>query len=110
MQWEHIKQNPSVRRLCDLTAVLYEPPLRIVNNRTAAYYMYRDVAKCNEDKEIFQRANLRYDITIIPPLTIGREYVKTFGHYPSRACNGELSYPEIYEVLQGEAYYPLKNV
>ena len=98
---------PKIRHLSDLKPVLYEPPENTTT--TPAYYMYRDIANCNEHRKIFQRANLRYDITVIPPLIVGREYIKTFGHYHSKPCNGELSYPEIYEVLQGEAYYLLQK-
>jgi len=50
---------------------------------------------------------LRYDYTIIPPAKVGTEFIKTFGHYHPKA-NG-ISYPEIYEVLKGEALFVLQK-
>ena len=44
------------------------------------YYMYRNVARC-EDRRIIERHGLRFDITLIPPGMIGQEYNKTVGHY-----------------------------
>ena len=52
---------------------------------------------------------LRYDITVIPPARLGKEYVKTKGHYHPKAPNFDVSYPEIYQVLEGEAVYLLQN-
>jgi len=68
------------------------------------YYMYRGMGLSEEDKKKIETARLRYDITVIPPLMLGKEFNKTAGHYHCEAANG-VSYPEIYEVLSGEAYY-----
>ena len=48
-------------------------------------------------------AKARYDITEIPAGNIGGEFNKTFGHYHEKAL------PEIYEVLEGHAYFLLQN-
>jgi len=93
----------SVRRISDLKDVLLDPP----EEEGDAYYMFRDVCR-PEDREKFEAHAVRYDITVIPPGTIGKEYIKTFGHYHPEAGYG-LSYPEIYEVLDGEALFLLQT-
>jgi len=93
----------SIRRIFDLKDVLLDEP----SEDGDAYYMFRGVHR-PEDEEKFKEHKIRYDITVIPPRTIGREYIKTLGHYHPEAGYG-LSYPEIYEVLQGEALFLLQT-
>ena len=64
------------------------------NKNTILYDMYR---------AIYEDENLRYDITVIPPAMLGTEYVKTTGHFHPGL------YPEVYEILNGEAYYLLQK-
>ncbi|MGB9927147.1 MAG: glucose-6-phosphate isomerase family protein [Methanosarcina sp.] len=52
---------------------------------------------------------LRYDITIIPPAMLGKEFVKTAGHYHPKAPRAHVSFSEIYQVLEGEAVYLLQK-
>jgi glucose-6-phosphate isomerase len=67
------------------------------------YYMHRDVHReC--DGDAFRKAHRRYDITVIPPATLGDERVKTVGHYHELTMKG-VSYPELYEVLSGTAHF-----
>jgi len=91
--------DASVRRIFDLKDVLLDEP----EEDGDAYYMFRGVHR-QEDEEKFRHHKVRYDITVIPPRTIGREYVKTYGHYHPEAEPGR-SYPEVYEVLQGRALF-----
>ncbi len=58
------------------------------------YYMYRGLKKKN---------GARYDITVIPPKMLGKEFVKTKGHYHIG------SYGEIYIVLKGKAIYLMQK-
>ncbi|MEK6954696.1 MAG: glucose-6-phosphate isomerase family protein [Candidatus Micrarchaeota archaeon] len=71
------------------------------------YYMFRDV-KRKEDAALFESSHLRYDITVLPPMKIGSEFNKTYGHYHEMATS-KLSYPELYEVMHGEAHYLLQQ-
>ncbi len=72
--------------------------------------MYRDLYATRAHKDIIVEHQLRYDITIIPPLKMGVEYVKTLGHYhPPIAVGSPYTYPELYEVLEGEAHYLLQR-
>ena len=86
---ENIK--PAIRYLKEMTSVLYDREwLKEADLNQPLYYMYRGVKQEN---------NLRYDITIIPPFYLGRELVKTKGHYHQG------SYQEVYQVLEGRAIY-----
>lgn len=73
------------------------------------YYMYRDMHLSKKDHEAIKESGLRYDITVIPPRMLGCEYVKTAGHYHETVPGTGLTYPEIYEVLDGEALYFLQR-
>ena len=55
-----------------------------------------------QDEEKVKAANLRYDLTLIPPGRIDGEFAKTAGHYHK-------SYPEVYEVLHGRAYFLIQK-
>jgi len=74
------------------------------------YYMYRELAKNDAEKQILTKNKIRYDITLIPSRMLGCEYVKTLGHYHPLVPNTKFSYPEIYEVLEGKAHYLLQNL
>ncbi len=73
------------------------------------YWMYRDLHFAR-DEAVLRSHNLRFDATVIRGGLIGREFIKTAGHYhPVMPAYG-LSYPEIYEVIHGEAVYLLQKV
>ncbi len=100
--------DPSVRRLKELFDVAYDKDFfKSIDRMKAVYYMYRDVCR-QEEKNIFESLQLRHDITFIPSFNIGKEYVKTSGHYHPIATD-ELSYPEIYEIISGKAHYILQK-
>jgi glucose-6-phosphate isomerase len=63
------------------------------------YYMYRNVYKNND---------MRFDITLIPPLEIDGECAKTHGHYHPGSEDG-LAYPEVYQVLSGSGVFILQK-
>ena len=78
-----------------LKKVVKDPTIITEENKdTILYDMYR---------AIYEDEDLRYDITVIPPAMLGTEYVKTTGHFHPGL------YPEVYEVLNGEAYYLLQK-
>jgi glucose-6-phosphate isomerase len=70
--------------------------------------MYRDLAKSETDRQWLHSRRLRYDITVIPPCNLCGEWVKTKGHYHPKNPVG-IGYPEVYEVLEGEAKYLLQS-
>ncbi len=103
--------TPVVRTLGEMKEVLYDPGFLVTASMDTVplYYMFREVAKTEADAQQITALGLRYDITIIPPLKLGLEFVKTAGHYHPRVPDSKLTYPEIYEVLEGEAHYLLQR-
>ncbi len=100
------KFKADVRWVEDLKPVLAFP--ETLKDNFPAYYMFRDLYYSKSDRERILEHRLRFDLTVIPPAKIGREFIKTFGHYHPPA-EGNLSYAEIYEVLSGEAIYLLQK-
>ena len=117
--WKGPLPEPSVRTVRDMACVLADPNTATTNLGPDAplYYMFRDLAMTEEDRAHLQSQDVRYDITVIPPVDpelLGGEYVKTKGHYhpdipsSSPSCPG-ITYPELYQVLAGEARYLLQK-
>lgn len=88
-------KKPDIRYLSEMKKVLYDQKWAKTAPNFELYYMYRGVKK---------RGNLRYDITIIPPKMLGREYVKTKGHIHLE------KYQELYKVLEGNAIFLIQEV
>lgn len=104
---------PAVRRLAEMQDVLYRGRESGKEEdkggaERALYFMYRALS-LPEHQTLFRKNGIRYDITVLMPGSIGAEYIKTAGHYhplkPGTAC----TYPEVYEVLYGRAYYLLQK-
>lgn len=107
LRFGSVTREASIRRARDMAEVIQDKEWLEENREAELYYMYRDLYR-EGDKEKIREEGLRYDITIIPSRKMGREYVKTKGHYHPEAAQG-MSYPEIYEVLEGEAHYLLQK-
>lgn len=86
--------KPDIRFLNDMKEVLYDQKWGKHAPNFELYYMYRGIKK---------KAGLRYDKTVIPPLMLGQEFVKTKGHQHVGA------YGEIYIVLAGQALYLMQK-
>lgn len=95
----------SKRNLFDLREVVKDP---ISGDDRELYYMYRDLHK-EEDEQRIHENNLRFDMTVILPGMIGDEFAKTLGHYHPVKSGQNLSYPEVYEVVSGRAFYLLQR-
>ena len=103
--WEGELPEPSVRTIQEMRSVLAEPECACESH---LYFMYRDLARSDDDWQWLHTHHLRYDLTVIPPRDICGEYVKTKGHYHPKNAQG-VGYPEIYEVLEGEVHYLLQS-
>ena len=101
-------QTPDIRHLFDMKEVIFDQEWLNKQENIELYYMYRGMGLSEEDKKKIENARLRYDITVIPPLMLSKEFNKTAGHYHCEAADG-ISYPEIYEVLSGEACYLMQH-
>lgn len=100
--------HPQVRTLREMQAVIFDKAwLHTADLDQALYLMYRDCV-LPQDREIARQLAVRYDITVVLPVRLGREYNKTKGHYHSEYKPG-LCYPELYQVLEGEAHILLQK-
>ncbi|MDD4255877.1 MAG: glucose-6-phosphate isomerase family protein [Methanofollis sp.] len=103
--WPGTLPAPSVRTVDEMRCVLADPTCTADG---PLYVMYRDCALTPEDRTWFAGQHLRFDLTVIPPATPGGEYVKTKGHdHPENAAG--VGYPELYQVLAGEAHFLLQT-
>ena len=102
-------REPDIRRLYDMSGVIFDQKWLASAPNLELYYMYRDLYLSRSDRDRLLDQSLRYDITVIPPGMLGLEYIKTAGHYHPMPPGGRVSYPEIYEVLEGEALYLLQK-
>jgi glucose-6-phosphate isomerase len=73
-----------------------------------AYEMFRDVYLSQRDRELIFEWKVRYDYTFTNPGRIGGEFIKTYGHYHPEA-EKNLSFPEIYEILEGKAIFIIQK-
>jgi glucose-6-phosphate isomerase len=99
--------TPDVRHLEDFKDVL--APNSPLAGPKDAYFMYRDVG-WPDDKKMFRQRNYRYDITTLQAGVIGRELLKTVGHYHPIIPGTNVTYPEVYEVISGRAHYICQKV
>ncbi|MEM4414320.1 MAG: glucose-6-phosphate isomerase family protein [Candidatus Caldarchaeum sp.] len=100
--------HPQARTLREMQSVVFDKDwLRTADLDQPLYLMYRDCV-LPHDKKIAQELSVRYDITVLLPVRLGREYNKTKGHYHSEYKPG-LCYPELYQVLEGQAHVLLQK-
>ncbi len=103
------KLDSSYRKLSAMKEVIMDKnAITAENGDEQIYMMYRDVA-AESDRSAFDKIGVRYDVTIMPDYRLGNELNKTLGHYHPKAEDG-VSYPEIYEILKGEALILLQKI
>jgi glucose-6-phosphate isomerase len=103
--WTGTLPEPEIRQVEDMRQVLASPDCQETG---PLYFMYRDLALTESDRQWLRSHHLRYDITAIISRDICGEKVKTKGHYHPASPSG-IGYPEIYEVLVGHAHYLLQE-
>lgn len=96
----------STRTLEELRTVLEDPQ---AEGPEIIYWMYRNTGR-KIDAGIQEGHDLRYDLSCFRSVMLGREYMKTSGHYHPNVPGQQVAYPEIYEVLYGEALYVMQKV
>ena len=90
-----IKQiKPQIRYLNEMKSVLYDQKWAKTAPNLEVYYMYRGVKEKN---------GLRYDITVIPPRILGKEFIRTKGNRNSK------NFQELYIVLKGKAIFLMQK-
>mgnify|MGYP001043535082 CR=1 FL=1 len=103
------KYNPDTRELKDIEDVVFDKEWLKTAKSFELYYMYRDLAENEEEYDKIFANNLRYDITIMFPKMLGKEFNKTVGHDHPIVPGTSITYPELYEVLEGEAIFLLQD-
>jgi glucose-6-phosphate isomerase len=99
--------EPLVRTVKELDSVLMNRTfVTRQNGNDPLYYMFRGVGSLTN--RMFAEHEMRYDITILENYDLGGELNKTIGHYHPTA-EGDLAYPEVYEVFSGEALFILQK-
>jgi len=86
--------KPDIRYLNDMKLVLYDQKWAKTAPNFELYYMHRGIK---------QKGEFRYDITVIPPKMLGKEFIKTKGHYHIG------KHKEIYQVLKGQAVFLMQK-
>lgn len=96
----------STRQKSDLAEVVADKSIALPEE--PAYFMYRNVRAAGDEAELKERS-LRFDLTVIPGGTLGKEYAKTLGHYHPTKPGTAYVYPELYYVVSGQATYILQK-
>ena len=99
---------PSVRKIADMRDFLFDQQASFSDGENV-YYMYRGVC-LTQDKEKFKKAHLRYDLTVIKPGLLGKEFSRTIGHFHPFKPGTKIRYPEIYEVIFGRALFEIQKM
>jgi glucose-6-phosphate isomerase len=98
-------EEPEIITIKDALPVLYE---KLKATDEILYYKYKNIY-FEEDEAIFKEYNIRQDITVLSPGKIGKEYKKTIGHFHPLKNTGKETYPEYYQVVNGEAIILLQK-
>ena len=98
-----VVEETKARQLDELAQVAMDPKT-CRGSDEVAYYMYNGVY-LKSDAARLAGVPLRYELTLIPPRRIGREFVKTLGHRHCPEPRSGLDYAEVCEVLAGTAHF-----
>jgi glucose-6-phosphate isomerase, archaeal len=90
-----------VRKKAQMESVLMTP--EAISDDTELYYNFV-LQDAGTHHDAFRRLNLTFACVLLPPLRIGREFVKTHGHYHPLMPGSAVSYPEIYTHYFGRLY------
>jgi glucose-6-phosphate isomerase len=70
------------------------------------YWMYNDVYT-RDDKAICDVSPVQYELTLLAARPLGSERNKTFGHIHNIGYRAQATFPEVFEVIYGTAYFLL---
>jgi glucose-6-phosphate isomerase, archaeal len=81
------------RTIGELRAILREPT--DLPDLTPVYWNFKLKGAGSAEPDISE-LGLTFGLVCLPPLKIGKEYVKTHGHYHSVMPGSEIAFPEVY--------------
>ncbi len=93
----NLRHSRSQRTVKEISSTLMEKAEDELDK--VVYYMFRDV---------YKKENIRFDITLIPAISMNKECAKTHGHYHPKGEDG-FAYPELYQVLKGKCIFILQK-
>jgi len=93
-----------VRRLSDMKALFKDGSG--LNDDLPLYYMYNGVYR-QQHKDLFEKAGIKYEYTLLLPTIINGECVKAHGHIHGESPITKTNFLEVYEVLGGSGYFQL---
>jgi len=99
-------EEDRVRRLAELAPVLAEAVGR--RGRRVEYQMLNGVRRAQDSG--LQDLPLRYELTIMGGRPIGSEAAKTYGHVHVRPPGARFGYPEVVEIVHGEAGFLIQDL
>jgi glucose-6-phosphate isomerase, archaeal len=90
-----------VRRKADIAEVLFDGAG--MNDETELYWIFQ-LIDAGPHTRSFEDRSTTFACVLLPGRKIGREYVKTQGHYHPAMPGISLEYPEVYSHLFGDVY------
>jgi glucose-6-phosphate isomerase len=105
---EVVVDETKTRLLDELTPVALDQAV-CRQSQDIAYYMYNGIYR-NRDATRLANLPMRYELTLIPPRQIGREFIKTFGHIHNTEPKSGQTYAEVCEVLLGQAHFVFQTL
>jgi oxalate decarboxylase/phosphoglucose isomerase-like protein (cupin superfamily) len=94
-----VRLGRTARRQAELAPVLLEADGLAP---TTELYWNLPLLDAGPATDLLEQTGLTYSCVLLPPLKIGREYVKTQGHYHPDMAGSDITYPEVYAHLWGE--------
>lgn len=101
------KKNPKKPELKDYKEYKSFFESKIDKNKKL-YYIYRNSSPSNFSK-LFKEANLRFDLTLILQGRVGKEPIRTIGHFHKKDKKTGKIPSEIYQVISGKAIFFLQS-
>jgi glucose-6-phosphate isomerase len=101
-----LRFNRIVRTKGDIAKVL--PEGRDMDDAEELYWIFQ-LADAGSHQSSFDDSGLTYACVLLPSKKVGREFVKTQGHYHPRMPGTNLEYPEVYSHLFGQIYLLLQR-
>lgn len=101
-----VAEEDLVRRLRELTGVLAEPA---ASSGERIEYRMLNGTRLRQDEHLVDH-RLRYELTAMPGRPLGSEAAKTAGHVHVRPPGATLGFPEVVEVLHGEAGFLIQDL
>jgi oxalate decarboxylase/phosphoglucose isomerase-like protein (cupin superfamily) len=98
-----VVEDAPVRRLKDMPGFFPESPM---SPESTLYHMYNGVYR-DDHRAVFDEHRIRYEYTMLLPLTVGGECNKAHGHVHVHRGGLPKGMPEAYEVLYGTGAFLL---